>query len=116
MKDNKFGELYIQEVRDRSIDHFERMVDGRMKGLTAQEIREKISSFSESERDVLLWLIPKVVDECMFNMLEMFEENEEDVFLLYEGENMVENSDGLSGELFGADGWIAKYSKKPFEE
>lgn len=50
----------------------------------------------------------------MHNMLFMLEEHEE-IEMLYAGENIVEESDGLSGELYTEDGWIEKYSKKMYE-
>ena len=51
----------------------------------------------------------------MYNMLSLFEAHKE-IELLYETENIVEESDGFSGELYTEDGWIEKYSKKLYEE
>lgn len=110
-----FGEIFINEVRDNTLETFEKMFDGRMKGLTAQNVRDKILIFDEQEKSILLWLLSKTVDQCMHNMLFMLEEHEE-VEMLYAGENIVEESDGLSGELYTEDGWIEKYSKKVYEE
>ena len=44
-------------------------------------------------------------------MLCMFEDHEELKLLLNE-ENLVEESDGLAGELYTEDGWIKRYSKQ----
>ena len=109
-----FGEVFIREVRDNTLETFEKMFDGSMRGMTAEKVREKISIFDEQEKSVLLWLLSKTVDYCMHNTLFMLEEHEE-IELLYAGENIVEESDGLSGELYTEDGWIEKYSKKIYE-
>lgn len=110
-----FGEKFISMVRDNTIETFEKMFDGRMKGMTAQEVRDKISVFDAQEKDILLWLLSQTVDYCMHNMLFMLEETPE-MEVFYDGENIVEESDGLAGELYTEDGWIAKYSKKSYEE
>lgn len=111
----KFGEVYIKEVRDNTMETFEKIFDGRMKGLTAQSIQEKLSEFAERQREKILWFITKAVDQSMHNMLFMMEEHKE-LQVIYDMENIVEDSDGLSGELYTDDGWIKKYSKKPYEE
>ena len=111
---DNFGKIFISEVRDNTLEAFEKMFNGSMKGLTAQNVRDKIAIFDEQEKSVLLWLLSKTVDQCMYNMLFMLEEHEE-IEMLYAGEDIVEESDGLSGELYTEDGWIEKYSKKVYE-
>lgn len=117
MKNNleRFGEVFINEIRDNTIETYEKIFDGSMKGVTAQNVRDKISVFDEQQKNIALWLLSKVVDQCIHNMLFMLEEYKE-IEVLYDAENIVEISDGLSGELYTEDGWIKKYSKKNFEE
>ncbi len=110
-----FGKVFIDEVRDNTIDIFEKMFDGRMKGLTSQIVQEKISVFDEQQKDTVLWILSKAVDQSMHNMLFMIEEHEE-INIIYDTEDIEERSDGLSGELYTEDGWIEKYSNKPYEE
>ena len=107
----RFGELFINEVRDNTIDCFEKIFNGTMKGITAREIQEKTEKFKDSEKKEILWIITKAIDQCIHNMLFMAEEHDE-IEIVYEGENIAEISDGLSGELYSEDGWIEKYSKK----
>ena len=107
----KYGELFINEVRDNTIDCFEKIFNGTMKGITAREIQEKTGKFKDSEKKEILWIITKAIDQCIYNMLFMTEEHDE-IEIIYQGENIAEISDGLSGELYSEDGWIGKYSKK----
>lgn len=108
----KFGEIFINEVRDSTINCFENIFSGTMKGITAQIIQEKILQFNDEEKKKILWIISKAIDQCMYNVLFMAEEHDE-IEIMYEGENIVEESDGLTGELYTEDGWIEKYSEKP---
>lgn len=107
---DKFGELYIDEVYDKSIKIFEMMFDGRMNGMTAQSVRKKMSSFNEEQKGIVLWMISKSVERCVHNMLCMIEEHS-DMNLLYRQEDISKLSDGLAGELYSEDGWISRFSK-----
>ena len=107
---DKFGEICIAEIYDNSIADFEMMFDGRMKGMTAQDVRHKTSSFSAEQKEIVLWLISKSVEKCIHKMLFMLEEHN-DMKLLYEQEDITEISDGLTGELYSEDGWIKRFSK-----
>lgn len=104
-----FGQVFIDEVRDTTISCFEKMIDGRMKGLTAKSVQDKLSGLSETEREIVFWLVVKVVDYGMHNVLSMIESHD-DVQLLYDGVNLAEVSDGLAGELYTEDGWIERFS------
>ena len=53
-----FGEVFISEVRDNTLETFEKMFDGSMRGMTAEKVRDKISIFDEQEK--ILW--KKVMD------------------------------------------------------
>ena len=110
-----FGEIFIDEVRDNTIEIFEKIFSGEMKGLTAKCIQDKIKIFNEEQKDTMLCIISKAIDQCMHNILFMLEEHQE-LKILYDTENIVEESDGLSGELYTEDGWIKKYSKKLYKE
>lgn len=48
-------------------------------------------------------------------MLCMFEEHS-DIDVIVCNSDIVEDSDGLAGELYTTDGWIHKFSKERYEE
>lgn len=100
---DNFGEIFINEVRDNTIEIFEKIFDGSMKGVTAENIRNRMGIVDEEKRQFLVWLAAQIVDQCMDNMLFMLEEHEE-LKILYEDVNIAELSDGLSGELYTEDG------------
>ena len=106
-----FGEIFINEVRDRTISLFDDRVKGNMKGESSQQLYKDVQTLNESQREIMYRIIEQVTDLSIHNMLCMFEDHEELKLLLNE-ENLVEESDGLAGELYTEDGWIKRYSKQ----
>ena len=114
------GQSLMKYVRDETISTWDRMIDGKMKGLTAQKVKEKVSGLSEEQLEILKWIIPKIVDQGIHNVMVMFEECEE-LFLgvnrdSEEMEDIKEESDGLAGELYTEDGWITRFSNERYDE
>lgn len=106
-----FGEIVINEVRDRTIRIFDKRIEGIMKDEYSQQLYKEIQLLNDSQRELVYRIIEQVTDLSIHNMLSMFEEHDE-VGLLYRDENLVEKSDGLTGELYTDDGWIKKFSKQ----
>lgn len=109
---DEFGKIFVSEVRDNTISVFNRIFDGSMGGETAKKVREWIADFDEMEQRRIQDVISSAVDQCLHNMLFMAEQHE-DMEFIYHGDNLVEESDGLAGELYTEDGWIEKYSQFP---
>lgn len=107
---NLFGELLMKEVRDTSIQEMDKIIDGKMKGEIAEKIQSELTPL-EGNEEILKKIIPSIIDRTLDSLLFCIEENPE-IELLYNGENLVDLSDGLSGELYSDDGWIKKYSKE----
>ncbi|MHC1686063.1 MAG: hypothetical protein AB6733_24565 [Clostridiaceae bacterium] len=110
-----FGKKLISEVRDETITTWDMMLNGEMRGVTAQEVKEKISIFSDEQIEVLRWIIPKITDTSLHNLLVMIEQNDEMKLEVFDGErnyDIKEISDGLEGELYTDDGWIKRFSKE----
>lgn len=56
-----------------------------------------------------------VVDAALFRFLRLAEQ--EEIIISYSYcKNVADLSDGISGEIFGSDGWIALYSGFPPSE
>ena len=114
-----FGEILMLEVRDRTIRNWDMILDGKMKGSVAQQVRDKMLNFNREQIEVLKWLIPQIVDLNLHNLLAMVEEHNEIKLGVYDGEtnkNINEISDGLAGELYTEDGWIKRFSENRYDE
>jgi hypothetical protein len=61
--------------------------------------------------------VDKAIHDFLFKLQEVAD-FEDDIQVLVDGENGAGLSDGIHGELFGEDGWQARYSKfgKPTED
>lgn len=105
----------MQEVRDYVHEDMEKILDGRMRGSQAEEIRAMVTSFGNC-RPLLEMIIPYVIDRTLSQLLFTLEEHSEFELQIESSQgtkvNAASESDGLAGELFG-EGWIRRYSKYP---
>lgn len=108
---DEFGKIFMEETRDVSIRIMDKKIDGTMKSESAKEFSEKISGFTDEQKEILKSVVSETVDQVLHYFLFMIEEHEE-IGLLYDDVNLNEESDGLAGELYTEDGWIEMYSSQ----
>lgn len=108
---SEFGSILMSDVRDRTIRLFDKKLQGAMKDEESKKLYERTLNLSDEQKKLLEDMIPKVVDLSIHNMLCMFEDHTE-FEIVKDGENIVEMSDGLIGELYTSDGWISQYSEQ----
>jgi hypothetical protein len=88
-----------------------------MKSVDAQNIFKIYTSIDKIHHDKIDAIVLNIIDRVLHNALWMFEQSAD--FTICEkssidpDEDIVDLSDGLSGELYSEDGWIEKYSKYP---
>ncbi len=114
----KFGEILIRKVRDKAINDWEIILDGKMKGSSAAQVRDLLSGYSIEQIEILERLIPKVIDTTLHHLLWELDQLDILKILLYDTDgttcDIKELSDGLPGELYGDRGWIKRFSKKHY--
>ena len=111
-----FGQKLISRVRDQSIFEFEGMVQGKIKSANMVKLNNELKIFDKHQIEILKKVVLTAIDSVIYNTLDMLEQNEESIRLLISQEgknekNIVDISDGLSGELFTKKGWVEKFSK-----
>jgi len=113
---DEFGEIIISRVRDKAINEWEMILNGRMKGISATQIRNLLSGYSVEEIHILEEIIPQVVDTTLHHLLWTFDQFDNLKLLLLDKDgttcDVKESSDGLPGELYGDLGWIKRFTKK----
>ena len=57
-----FGEIFINEVRDRTISLFDDRVKGNMKGESSQQLYKDVQTLNESQREIMYRIIEQVTD------------------------------------------------------
>lgn len=109
---DQFGKHLIQDVRDRAIEDLDKTLAGEMKGRSAARIMQIIESETNC-LDLIKRLVPYYVDLTIHKVLAALEEAPVSItYHLPSGEsvNIKAATDGLSGELYSEDGWIARFS------
>jgi hypothetical protein len=111
----KFGEILMKEVRDNTSEEYLMIKEGRMRSEKAQRIFMMIESLDQESKVILDRVIGDILDRTLHNLLYMFEQSTNYTIVnkkeIDSEIDMVENSDGISGELYGDKGWFLKYSK-----
>ncbi|MDQ2180872.1 hypothetical protein [Marinifilum sp. D714] len=111
---DEFGKKLIQEVRDLTTEEYISIKSGQMKSSEAQILFELISGLNSNQQSTLDSIVGEVIDRALHNTLRMFESSESmtvaDKEKIELSCDIVESSDGLSGELYGDNGWFVKYS------
>lgn len=110
-----FGEILINEVRDRTICGFDMRITGKMRDESSQKLFEQVQKMNNEERQLIEKMIPQIVDLSIHNMLCMLEEHE-DIDVQVKKQNISDISDELAGELYTEDGWIQRFTKQCYEE
>jgi hypothetical protein len=106
----------MTKVRDKSISEWKGIVNGHMKGETAEFARSILQGTESDCNEKLIVLLPKLVDSVLHHLLWTLEQSQELQVSVTIGDDRVDNinliSDGLSGEMYGKNGWIKKFSKE----
>lgn len=116
-KRHAFGAALMQDVRDGTIDDMEKVMQGEARAPYVQSIVSELQAMSDADRQLCYQMILLTVDKTIGHALSLFEDNRNDFFVgcqnTAEQENISENSDGFSGELYTEDGWVSRFSQKP---
>ncbi len=109
------GRHLARDVRDTSINHWRHILSGHMKGRQAEASRRLLRDLDSTAIDILQDIIPKIVDTTLHYLLLTLEQ-ETALSLAVETEKLevpdiADISDGLAGELYTDDGWIARFSQ-----
>jgi len=111
---DKFGRFLMENLRDRCLEHFELLAEGKWRAPSLQTLQAEVASLDERQREVARKCIIAGVDSAIHDFLFKLQERsdfENDIHMVVDGENIVPLSDGIHGEPYGDDGWQARFSK-----
>ena len=112
---DEFGKRLIQNVRDRTILRWKKILSGQMKAEQCIQTRSHLISICENAEELSDILVPEVAESMLFHLLQWLDEEEQ--FRIageidqQKTENLAEDSDGFAGELFTEDGWISRFGQ-----
>jgi hypothetical protein len=110
---DQFGQFLMANLRDKAIEFFDRLAEGQWKAGRLQQLQADLTGLDESQRSILRRCVVDVTDNAIHDFLFALQELadfEDDIQVVVQGQNIAKISDGLHGELFTTDGWMAKYS------
>jgi hypothetical protein len=115
-----FGRLLMHRVRDWRIRDWQARVTGGLRGgPTSVWSARLLAGLTREQRKSISCLVPAIVDDVIDHVLWMFEqEGSLTIRVRSDGggtDDLAADSDGLSGEPHGDEGWIARFSEHPNE-
>ena len=114
----KFGKFFVENCRDKALDHLRLILDGHWKTPELQRLQNKASSLSPELKATVYELADELLTQAMTDLLfafHMSHDNNLGIEIMVDGKPIANLSDGLHGNLFGKEGWIVRYSKVPSE-
>jgi hypothetical protein len=114
---DELGKILMERVRDEAIGHWDSILSGKMKDEESQAIHQQVRKMGPQIEALVRALVPRIVDTTLHHLLWTLEQNQERLKLIFVGEegetDAAADSDGLPGELYTEEGWIARFSKGP---
>lgn len=111
---DKFGEFLINSLRDGALDYFDGLTRGHWKSPSTIRPQAGLESLTAEQRDIVRQCVITCVDHGIHDFLMALAESffrKQGIQLNVDGKDVAELSDSLEGEPYGAQGWVAKFSK-----
>ncbi|MGP4672502.1 hypothetical protein ACSV5N_11125 [Agrobacterium salinitolerans] len=110
-----FGRLLMKDVRDQTILEYDGMVSGKINSISGKKLRALLDQFDQDQREAIKSIILTQIDGAIHNFLWLIEKGGDSSFpVVLNGGippvDLATASDGLTGELYSDEGWIARYS------
>lgn len=116
---DKFGEFFVRNTRDKMLGDLDMLLRGAWKAPASQALQAKLAGFTDAQKAVIREVAEHMTTTGMHDLLfALQEEADADGFVrvLVDGTEVTKLSDGMHGEIFTEDGWIARFSKFPPDE
>ena len=111
---DKLGNFLMTRFRDRGIDHFDGLAGQHWQAHGLTSLQNDLATLTNEQRLIVRRAAIDTLDNAIHDLLFAIQENadfENDIQIAVDGVNVVNESDGLHGELFGTDGWKHRFSK-----
>ncbi|SMC87891.1 hypothetical protein [Cellulophaga tyrosinoxydans] len=111
---DKFGQFIIENLRDKQIDNFKGLLEGKWRAKNVKELQNNLSKFNRDEKKVIADLVEDILTNTLHDFLFAIQENNDlaiGLKIMMDNENVAELSDGLHMEIFDEDGWVKRFSK-----
>lgn len=109
-----FGDFVIRHFRDKGIEQFKMLQEGKLRSPRMQKLYERIGDLDDDERQLLSVIVIDALDTALHDILFAIQDSHDrslGIEVTVNGENVAELSGMLHGELHGDVGWIMRFSR-----
>ena len=113
---DKFGEFYVRNLRDKMLQDLDMLLSSSWKSPSILNLQNRISELPEHSRDLIREVVEHIVMTGMHDLLFALQaesDNDGAIRLTVDGVEVAKESDGMHGEIFSDEGWIARFSQHP---
>lgn len=110
----KFGEFVVTQLWNNALEHHELLSKKHWKTPALQGLQESLASLNDEQKEIVRRCVVNALGVGMHDLLFALQEAhdlEQGIDVVVDGSNIAECSDGLHGELYGDNGWLAKYGR-----
>jgi len=109
-----FGRMLVENVRQRTILSFDRVVDKRVVGDTGEKYRQLMEGFSEQQLKIIQDnIVPDLVDKCLCEFLRMIDISD-DIDIVVKSKTCEKKLSDINNNMATAytckDGWKDLYT------
>lgn len=112
---DEFGKQYMSVVRDQAILTVDRLLTGGDRSDRGRRLAAVLGDLTPDQVRTHRAIAIEAIDVALHNVLWMIEQSDTFDVVANVGEGTFQSlrdaSDGLSGELYSDDGWIALFSR-----
>ncbi|MFH0902374.1 MAG: hypothetical protein V2A73_17210 [Pseudomonadota bacterium] len=109
-----FGRFIMRKLRDRGIVSIDGLLRGKWKAPALIELQRELNELSPRQKAIVRRAFLESLDTAVHDFLFAVQEESDRqgrLRVLVDDQNVAASSDGLHGELFGGDGWMARHSE-----
>jgi len=111
-----FGEFIMAHLRDPGIQFWEILATGQWKAPALAALQERVAAMATDQREVVRDCVIHAIDHATHDFLFALQEEsdtQQSICMEVDGADVAAESDGLQGEPYGENGWIARFSQFP---
>ena len=112
---DRFGAFVVEKLWDDPMEHHRTLARGKAKAPSQQALQRRLAAADPATRRLVRDCVVEALSTATHGFLAALQEShdlEKGMAFLVDGKNVAAVSEWLQAEPFGADGWVARYSKQ----
>lgn len=115
---DKFGQFLVEHLRDQGIDFCEMLASRDWHSPGLQTLQKDFATLGDEQKSIVYRCVMTAMDSAIYDFLSCLHERaktQNDIQIVVDGQNIETLSNQLGAalhyQLFGEDGWQARFSK-----